>query len=407
MTIFRETDKRTYSRWLSERNKLIWGEFDIADEDNLETVVEYSCDTRHVIDRLNIMGFTLQRAKTEFEQGVKSEVETFESWVNRHIDSNDYTKQFTFFSALTFDNYANAFRTVMEKGLDPYPLDDCKIPDNSPVVKYILERNEDFLFGFFANDIRCLLRLACEVAAPDSFVIQDITELVNSGYYEADEPVCQNATQALVSGHPENSSRIILTEGSTDAKILKQALELLYPHLAEYYSFMEFDLSKSPGGAPQLVSLVKAFSATGITNRIIALFDNDTAAKEAMRSLNIQLPKNIIVLHYPDIELLRNYPTLGPSGETWLDVNGLAGSIELYVGEDILRDENNKLIPVQWRGYNESLQKYQGEVMRKTQIQKSFDQKVSECRADDSKFKTKDWSGLSAILQRIFHAFDL
>jgi hypothetical protein len=86
--------------------------------------------------------------------------------------------------------------------------------------------------------------------------------------------------------------------------------------------------------------LVKAFLATGITNRVIALFDNDTAAQEARRALaNVSIPENIAVLAYPALDLLRDYPTLGPGGLTSLDVNGLAASIELYLGKDVLLGE--------------------------------------------------------------------
>ena len=133
------------------------------------------------------------------------------------------------------------------------------------------------------------------------------------------------AIHGLTADHAENAPRIILTEGSTDRAILKEALSILYPHLAEYYSFLEFNSSRSPGGAGHLVSLVKAFAGAGVTNRIVALFDNDTSAREATRALKpLSLPSNIVALHYPDLELLRDYPTLGPSGLTTLNVNGLA-----------------------------------------------------------------------------------
>lgn len=174
--------------------------------------------------------------------------------------------------------------------------------------------------------------MACEVVDGHSQVVQDITDLVDEGYYSDDEKVCENATRALTAGHPENAPRIILTEGSTDSWILREALQILYPHLFDYDSFLHFDTSRSAGGAGHLVSMVKAFAAAGITNRIIALFDNDTAGRDAIRALEaVSLPPNIAVRRYPESELLRDYPTLGPSGLTSPDVNGLAASIELYL----------------------------------------------------------------------------
>ena len=123
------------------------------------------------------------------------------------------------------------------------------------------------------------------------------------------------AIESLTTGHLENANRIVLTEGSTGSRVLEASLRLLYPELADYYSFLDFEGARAPGGAGQLALLIKSFAAAGIGNRIIALFDNDSAARDSRRSLaQLKIPQNIVVLAYPDIELLRDYPTLGPSG---------------------------------------------------------------------------------------------
>ncbi len=134
--------------------------------------------------------------------------------------------------------------------------------------------------------------------------------------------------------------------------VLEGSFRLLYPHLVEFYSFIDFDGARASGGAGAQVNTLKAFIGAGIVNRIIAIFDNDTAAKVATRSLReIRLPDTVRVLLYPDLELARNYPTLGPQGISSMDVNGLAAGIELYLGDDVLRQSDGALTPVQWRGY--------------------------------------------------------
>ena len=139
---------------------------------------------------------------------------------------------------------------------------------------------------------------------------------------------------------------------------------------------------------------------------MITLFDNDTAAREARRGLNaITLPPNIAVLHYPDLAKLRHYPTLGPSGLSEMDINGLAASIELYLGDDVL-SEGGSPTPVQWKGFNETLGKYQGEVMCKTQLHSAFQRKLERCRSDKAAMDVADWVGLRAILQAVFCAFE-
>jgi len=387
MTLFRETDRRKYQQPV------------VGAPDELETVVEYSCETDKVIERLNVMGFTLRRAREEYEEGRRAEIQQYEEDADWTPDDLDVVK------GMDFDTYMASFQTIMRKGLHGYRDEDKSGLD--PVGNYILKQHDESLFGYFCSDVRLLVRMACHLAPKGSRVVQDISQLIYSGYYGEDDPVCENATKELTARHPENSSRIIITEGSIDVHVLKDGLSLLYPHLVGYYSFLDFDSSRSPGGAGHLVSLVKAFAGAGITNRIIALFDNDTAAREAAKQLKaVPIPPNILVLHYPDISLLRTYPTLGPSGLVPLDVNGLAGGIELYFGEDILRDEQGNLTPVQWRGYSEAMKKYQGEVTQKTKLLTAFNARVARCRQDSDALKTTDWSGIDGILQTIFRAFD-
>lgn len=170
---------------------------------------------------------------------------------------------------------------------------------------------------------------------------------------------------------------------------------------------MDFDSSRSAGGAANLVSIVKAFAGAGVTNRVIALFDNDTAARDALRSLeSVRLPPNIGVRRYPPLESLRSYPTVGPSGLSCLDVNGLAASIELYLGEDVLRGDERELTPIHWKGFNDVLKQYQGEVSSKGQLHDRYHAKVARCRANCLEVQLYDWSGLDAILKTVFSAFD-
>ena len=87
MTIFRETDRRVFARNISERNVLAWGQHE--GEDEVETAIEYSCDSRCAIDRLNVMGFTLRRVREEFEHAREHEIEDIESDLGAWVCSDD------------------------------------------------------------------------------------------------------------------------------------------------------------------------------------------------------------------------------------------------------------------------------------------------------------------------------
>ena len=380
------------------------------DDEETEMAIEYACETGKAIDPLNVMGFTMRRVREEFEIGRQKEFERHMSYWNRDSilgklgrDNSELLEN------LTFDTYAEAFAKIIADRLKPISGHVKDEEGCNPLIEYILRGNGTSSFGFFEydKDIRLVIRLACEVAPENTYVVQDITEIVQAGYYGEDEAVCEKETRALTAGYPENAPIIILIEGSTDAEFLQEALALLYPHLSAYYSFFDFHASRSQGGAGNLVSLVKAFSAAGITNRVIALLDNDTAAHEAKRGLNaIVPPSNIAVMHYPDLDLLRTYPTRGPGGLVPLDINGLAASIELYLGEDVLCADKNTLTPIQWKGYNSMLKQYQGEIVQKRKLHDAFRKKLKCCKADPQLLQDTDWSGLSAILQKIFQAFD-
>jgi len=75
-------------------------------------------------------------------------------------------------------------------------------------------------------------------------------------------------------------------------------------------------------------------------------------------------------------------------------VNGLAASIELYLGIDVLRREDGSLTPVQWRGYDQSIHQYQGELLDKGEIQERFAEKLQICLSSPSRMTEFDWDGV-------------
>ncbi len=394
MTIFREADKRVFTRKVSERNSLWWDH--VQDNDSIETVYEYSNSIANIKQRLEVMGFTLSKVRREFDKVIQEQLENVT--LNRarrpwHFDEH-------FLENTKFDNWLHALNTIFEKKLRWRNSTDVK----NPLIEHLLDGS--FWYSFPHYDYRCFLRAFAEICPDDARVILDITELVANGYYYPDDEVCNLALKRLSNEYSINEKTIILTEGSTDKLILEQSLLLLYPHIFEYFSFMDFSSSNAPGGASNLVSTIKAFAGSGINNRVVALFDNDTAAQVALRGLSkTVIPNNLQILRYPGLEFAKCYPTLGPSGITELDINGLACSIELYLGIDILT-QDGELAPIQWRGYDHTINQYQGEIMGKKQLQERFLKKATECKDDISQLEKTDWTSLRLLWQTVFHAFD-
>ena len=259
-------------------------------------------------------------------------------------------------------------------------------------------RNKGPLVLFEEADERVLLRVIVDEVADDAEVVLDITDLVDGGYLGEDEDADEDwpSTWDLGSGPP-----IIITEGSFDAYVLRNAIDVLKPHLTPYIKFLDYNVGNE-GGAAAAVRMLRSFAAAGISNRLVALFDNDSAAYEAVMALaGSGLPSHFAVMHYPDLPLAQEYPTLGPQGNTTMNVNRLAGSIELYLGEDILRSQVGELMPVQWKGYMGKVRTYQGEIISKSAVQSAFLDKVKTAKANPSIVASQDWSGLQHIIDEL------
>jgi len=202
---------------------------------------------------------------------------------------------------------------------------------------------------------------------------------------------------------------VVLTEGSSDSFLLTEALQVTHPHLVGFLRFMDFG-GGAEGGAASLVKLVRSFIGAGIANRVLALADNDTAAHDTLAKLKQErLPAGYRVMHYPELPLLRRYPTLGPqrADPVVMDVNGKAGSLEMYLGRELLM-VGDELVPVQWTGYTPGQKRYQGALAgsEKRRIQGAFRQKVKDARTDSQVRATQDWSGVEAIIAGILKAYD-
>ncbi len=267
----------------------------------------------------------------------------------------------------------------------------ARIPGSAPMESH-RPGGADWLMSLIKDvDRRTALRAAL-LARPHDEVRLDVTHLWAMGALETVDKLCSRGLAEI-----------------TDIEFPEPALQLLYPHLVDLIRFMDFG-QRPQGSASALVTTVKAFAAAGVANRVVALFDNDTAAADALRSWDrSMLPASIRVCQYPPLDLAADYPTLGPppalSRAANADVNGLAGSIELYLGRDVLTSAAGRLRPVHWRAYIEGMRQYQGEVVEKDAIHHAYRAKIRAANADRSRIADQDWSGIQAILDLVIRTF--
>ena len=111
-------------------------------------------------------------------------------------------------------------------------------------------------------------------------------------------------------------------------------------------------------------------------------------------------------MFYPEIDLARNYPTIGAQGQTLMDVNGVAASVELFLGRDVLTDKEGNLRPVQWKNMSQKLKKYQGEVSDKSIIQAAFKEKINRARKQGVS-SIEDWHEADVLIEAILNELSI
>jgi hypothetical protein len=378
-----------------------YDESDGVEDDYLMDVLEFRAPGQAIADRLDIFGIDANTILADLDQqfsdrsGITHD-QDFQSTLNDEI-REQIDEEDAYRLSLGAAGWVQA---LMSSSEEPQSGDKTRPGSRAWLIEQL-----------YAWDERFALR-AVLLAFPQAEVVLDVTDLEEGGYIDASlvGSLASDAVAAIVGMAGMHAPAVVLTEGRTDAEFLKAGLMILYPHLTDAIRFLDYESERRPeGGVSALIRMVRAFAAAGIANRIVAVFDNDAAAMDCLRSLaGAKLPGRIKVIRYPDFELTNSYPTLGPptidapAGSISLaNINGLAASIELYLGEDVLRTPDGAMYPVQWKSFLPGIGRYQGEVTHKEQIHAAFRAKYMAASADPATAKTQDWEGLRLILDAI------
>lgn len=233
-------------------------------------------------------------------------------------------------------------------------------------------REQQFLYDMWESlresfdDPRFALALSLANARPNTTVTLDLTDLVLGRYMDVDDRPHADARTRMTTAVSASGQVIVITEGISDSRWLRRALELTAPGTARLFEFLDFAEYQAPGGTDRVVSLTKGMAAAGVMNRVVAVLDNDTAGRVSAQQLeNLKLPTRFAVVRLPHVPYATQYPTLGPGGPALANVNGRAASMEFMFGDDVLRDDTDgALFPIRWQSYIEAAGDYQGRLSR-------------------------------------------
>jgi len=187
---------------------------------------------------------------------------------------------------------------------------------------------------------------------------------------------------------------LIATEGSSDTSVISHAIALLRPDIADFFRFVDMKDDYPFSGSGNLVNLAKGLSQIDMHNMIVYLFDNDGEGYSAFQKVQrLDLPKNMRPLMLPELEEFRNFPTLGPEGPGFADINRRAAAIECYLD---LRLENRPPPRVIWSSYKSDIQMYHGALDHKESYLKPF-----------LKLNTEDFGGSNYDVSKLEQILEL
>lgn len=360
-------------------------------------------------ERLNLMGISLRMAKESFDKGKMYEIEK----ITKFLKSSDFGSNHDFkirleaelgiLSSASFEDFLEACKQILNKNNRNTDSNPRSQSDKNAILDYLFEEGLNFKRFPYFFDERTLLRAILEIAPDETFVEYDVSDLYDDDYIEEySEEIYANNIYPNFPVYKYFEKIIILAEGSTDIQFIKDSLNILYPHLSDYFSFMDFRIVNSSGSAGSLISIVKSFIGANIKNRIIVLFDNDKVGNDCVASLlKHSIPENIKIITYPDIELAENYPVKEGDNVSLQNINRKAGSIELYLGRDVLL-KNNEFIPVEITKRSGDNQIITYCITNKKEIKKKFKKKVKN---GTKNMKVENWKEMDLLLKAILTAF--
>ncbi len=352
-----------------------------------------------VLPRLNLLGFTLESARREYESVVAEQLEQ-SSWEHQKDKTRvDYMSFDEFFRFCNRFNIADLDDTYIG-GVSDDDEEQSRGRFNGMAME--LERiprdvTENYLFwserSFFGASV-CILSAYSMLQVfgsgqsnREAEVIWQYGPIVEAGWVQLD---------AFLPGTRRKEALLIATEGTSDARILRRAVDVLRPDIADFFRFIDVDLSHPFPGTGNLVKFAEGLVHIDVQNRIIFVLDNDGEGCAGLRRIEgMQKPVNMRAMVLPALDDFRNFPARGPEGTTTTDINERAAAIECYLDLNLPGREGPVVI---WSNYKKEVERWHGALDFKESYTKHFLGQTDSALLDGSYRTEKLEAVLDAIL---------
>lgn len=355
---------------------------------------QYTRRLRAIVPRLDLLGHTPDSVKAEYEQ-------VLDEWLSYRGDDQGGAPQrleFEEFVAFIGRHPLRELDHTFVRGVDGASENKMRSRFANDSAFGRIPTNEGSGDGYseadyFGSLVRILhpysvmRALAMVPANLDVEVAWDYGLLVGNGWCDEGEfaPFARR-----------NQTFLIATEGTTDIRILKRALDVLMPEVTDFFRFIDVTERHPFSGTGSLVNFAEGLASIDVHNQVVFLFDNDAEGWFAYEKVRrMRLPKNMRTLVLPDMPDFRQFRCVGPHGEVQGDINRRAAGIECYLD---LRLKNRPPAKVRWTNFREAQGVYQGSLEHKETYMRSFLRAKPEAIASEA----YDVSKLRVVLNTLF-----
>ncbi len=330
-----------------------------------------------VLPRLEMLGHTLSVARQEYESAVDINIRRRVEYAK---DAGEPEPSFNFFSfdeilEIAAELDPSALSTAIDEDdeqpirilaqelmerLPWYDAWDYAGRSYEPDTVFSQSTSAEYVLGGF-HPYTVMRLLAENPGNLNSLVTWDYGPLVSNGYAREEEFTCSRRDQDCF---------LIVTEGGSDAAMLRHAIGLLRPQIADFFRYIDMEEGYPFSGTGQLHKFMQGLVAMRVPLNVVAVYDNDAEGVAAHGKTNaLKLLASYRVCILPDLDEFSRFPTTGPTGLAMGDINRRAASLECYL--DLSRRGLPDVV-VQWGGFNDIAGSYQGSLKGKTQFMNDF-----------------------------------
>ncbi|HEY1940355.1 MAG TPA: HEPN/Toprim-associated domain-containing protein [Candidatus Angelobacter sp.] len=311
----------------------------------------YARPLRAIVHRLDLLGYTVAAARQQY---------------NHLLELNRHKVPIDFESLRTALHKMNVTEVSAEYG-DDFDFGEFfseEIYDRLDLENFVSTKPSKSDLGEVMGNFHpwYVLRLLGEKSGNlDLKVTWYFADLVQDGWAEQEEfvPRLQDSERFL-----------IVTEGSSDAKVIRKALEILYPEIVDFFYFVDMEEGYPFSGTGNLYRFCQGLAGIKVLNQVIVVYDNDAEGfAKCLDTQSLTLPPNMRVMRLPDITEFGAFPTLGPNGGSVQDINGRAAAMECYLD---LTWKSPRKPSIRWVSFNEKLGCYHGVLIGKERYAREF-----------------------------------